>query len=43
VVISHGNGGDDLTHIDTAMALANAGYVVAALTHTGDNPRDQSG
>jgi predicted dienelactone hydrolase len=42
VVISHGNGGDDLSHIDTAMALARAGYVAAALTHTGDNPRDQS-
>ena len=42
VVISHGNGGSFGSHIDTAVALARAGYVVAALTHTGDNYRDQS-
>lgn len=42
VVISHGNGGSFASHIDTAVALAHAGYVVAALTHTGDNYRDQS-
>lgn len=42
VVISHGNGGDFRSHHDTAMALAKAGFVVAALTHTGDNWRDQS-
>ncbi len=42
VVISHGNGGDFRSHQDTAMALAKAGFVVAALTHTGDNWRDQS-
>jgi len=42
IVISHGNGGDYLSHVDTAMALARAGYVAAALTHTGDNPHDQS-
>ena len=41
VVISHGNGGDFRSHEDTAQALA-AGFVVAALTHTGDNWRDQS-
>ncbi|MGH7028015.1 alpha/beta hydrolase family protein [Brevundimonas sp.] len=42
IVISHGNGGDYRSHHDTAAALAKAGFVVAALTHTGDNWRDQS-
>ncbi len=42
VVISHGNGGDFAGHSDTALALAQAGFVVAAPTHTGDNYRDQS-
>ena len=42
VVISHGNGGELSGHYDTAQALAKAGFVVAALTHTGDNARDQS-
>ncbi|WP_292083256.1 MULTISPECIES: prolyl oligopeptidase family serine peptidase [unclassified Brevundimonas] len=42
IVISHGNGGDFRSHHDTAMALAKAGFVVVALTHTGDNWRDQS-
>ena len=42
VVISHGNGGSSLGHHDTAVALARAGFVVAAVTHTGDNHADQS-
>jgi predicted dienelactone hydrolase len=42
VVISHGNGGASTSHIDTALALARAGFVTAAITHTGDNYRDQS-
>jgi predicted dienelactone hydrolase len=42
VVISHGNGGGPLSHADTAMALASAGFVVAAPMHTGDNYTDQS-
>ena len=42
VVLSHGNGGSFASHADTALALAKAGFVVAALTHTGDNYRDQS-
>ncbi|MDQ0464706.1 putative dienelactone hydrolase [Caulobacter ginsengisoli] len=42
IVISHGNGGDFRSHIDTARALAKAGFIVATLTHTGDNWRDQS-
>ncbi len=42
VVFSHGNGGVFSGHLDTAAALAQAGFVVAAPTHTGDNYRDQS-
>lgn len=42
VAISHGNGGSSLSHVDTAIALADAGYVVVAVTHTGDNYADQS-
>lgn len=42
VVISHGHGGSYAGHLDTAMALANAGFVVAALTHNGDSWNDQS-
>jgi predicted dienelactone hydrolase len=43
VVVSHGTGGSFEGHYDTALALAEAGFVVAAVTHTGDNYRDQSG
>ena len=42
IVISHGTGGGNEGHADTAQALADAGFVVAAVTHTGDNYRDQS-
>jgi len=42
VVISHGTGGSFADQSDTAVALAEAGFVVAALTHTGDNWRDRS-
>jgi predicted dienelactone hydrolase len=42
VVISHGNGGGATGHVDLAMALAAAGYVVAAPMHQGDNFLDQS-
>ncbi|MBV8619510.1 MAG: dienelactone hydrolase [Curvibacter sp.] len=42
VVVSHGNGGSMMGHQDTAIALADAGFVVAAVTHTGDNYADQS-
>jgi predicted dienelactone hydrolase len=42
IVISHGTGGSFLGHYDTAIALADAGYVVAAVTHPGDNYADQS-
>lgn len=42
IVVSHGNGGDFRSHEATARALAASGFVVAALTHTGDNWRDHS-
>jgi predicted dienelactone hydrolase len=42
IVMSHGTGGSFEGHYDTALALAEAGFVVAAVTHTGDNYRDQS-
>ena len=42
VVISHGNGGGPASHADLALALANAGYVVVAPMHSGDNYADQS-
>jgi predicted dienelactone hydrolase len=42
VVMSHGTGGTFEGHYDTALALAEAGFVVASVTHTGDNYRDQS-
>ena len=40
--MSHGTGGSLASHYDTALALAHAGYVAAALTHPGDNYRDRS-
>ena len=42
VLISHGALGSYASHYDTAIALASEGFVVAALTHTGDNYMDQS-
>jgi predicted dienelactone hydrolase len=43
VILSHGNGGSPGNHVDLALALADAGYVVAAPMHTGDNIQDSSG
>jgi Predicted dienelactone hydrolase len=43
VMVSHGSGGSALGHVDTTMALARAGYVVAAVHHVGnsfDDDRD---
>ena len=37
IVVSHGNRGRMAAHSHTALALAEAGYVVVALTHPGDN------
>jgi predicted dienelactone hydrolase len=42
IIVSHGTGGSAYSHLDTALALANAGFVVAAVTHPGDNYADQS-
>jgi predicted dienelactone hydrolase len=42
IVMSHGTGGSFEGHYDTALALAEAGFVVAAVTHTGDNYKDQT-
>ncbi len=42
ILMSHGNGGMYSSHSDTALALASEGFVVAAVTHTGDNARDDS-
>jgi predicted dienelactone hydrolase len=43
IIISHGTGGSKDGHNDTAAALTKAGFIVASLTHTGDNYRDTSG
>ena len=40
VVMSHGGGGWYGGHYDTALALARAGFVVAAVSHTGDGLGD---
>jgi predicted dienelactone hydrolase len=42
IVISHGNNGTFASHSDTALALASAGFAVAAVMHTGDNAEDSS-
>jgi predicted dienelactone hydrolase len=42
IVISHGAGGWLGGHADTALALAEAGFVVVAVTHTGNNREDDS-
>lgn len=42
IVISHGSGSVNLAHSDTAVALAEAGFVVVAMTHPGDNWRDRA-
>lgn len=43
IVISHGSGGSFADHHDTAIALAEAGFVVVAVTHNGDSYRGQGG
>ena len=42
VVISHGSGGSPWVHADLAIALAQAGFVVALPEHAADNYRDGS-
>jgi predicted dienelactone hydrolase len=42
VVMSHGGAGSYGSHDDTALALAHAGFVAAAVSHAGDTFDDQS-
>ena len=42
VIVSHGRGGWFAGHDDVVEALADAGFVVAAINHPGDNGRDRS-
>jgi predicted dienelactone hydrolase len=42
IVMSHGTGGSFEGHYDTAIALAEAGFVVATVTHTDDNYRERT-
>jgi predicted dienelactone hydrolase len=42
IVFSHGTGGWFGGHHDTAVALADAGFVVAAINHPGDSAKDNA-
>jgi predicted dienelactone hydrolase len=42
IVMSHGTGGSALGAVNLAIALAKAGFIVAAVEHTGDNYHDHS-
>jgi predicted dienelactone hydrolase len=42
ILMSHGHGGSYAGHADTAIALAKAGFVAAAVTHNGDSWQDAS-
>jgi predicted dienelactone hydrolase len=42
ILMSHGGGGSYDAHVDTALALARAGFVAAAVSHAGDTFDDQS-
>lgn len=42
IVLSHGTGGSEIGHSSLAEALAQSGYLVAALRHPGDNWQDRS-
>lgn len=42
IILSHGTGGSELGHTSLAEALAQHGYLVAALRHPGDNWEDHS-
>ena len=41
ILLSHGTGGGRLNHRDTAIRLAETGYIVAAPEHAGDGWRDE--
>jgi predicted dienelactone hydrolase len=42
IVLSHGGGGNYASHLDTALALARSGFIVASINHAGDTSDDQS-
>jgi predicted dienelactone hydrolase len=42
IAVSHGRGGSFVGHHDTDEMLADAGYIVAAISHPGDNSSDPS-
>jgi len=42
IVMSHGRTGTYLGHRDTALALAAAGFLVASISHPGDNAQDSA-
>ena len=42
IVVSHGRGGTFVGHHDTGEALADAGFIVAAINHPGDTRSDMS-
>uniref|UniRef100_A0A939S313 Hydrolase n=1 Tax=Bradyrhizobium barranii subsp. barranii TaxID=2823807 RepID=A0A939S313_9BRAD len=42
VIVSHGNSGYFALHLDIIEALANAGFIVAAINHPGNNTNDMS-
>ena len=42
IVVSHGRTGNFVGHHDTAEGLADAGFIVAAINHPGDNGSDLS-
>jgi predicted dienelactone hydrolase len=42
IVVSHGNGGSYVSFPDTAETLADAGFMVVAINHPGDNSGDAS-
>jgi predicted dienelactone hydrolase len=42
IVVSHGQGGSAVGHRDTDAALADAGFIVAAVDHPGDTSSDLS-
>ena len=42
IVVSHGRAGSFMGHRDTALALADAGFLVATISHPGDNAQDSS-
>ena len=42
IIVSHGRKGLFVGHLDTAEVLADAGFIVAAINHPGDNASDLS-